>query len=845
MKADNFTVMYKPGYEWEAQQVLNNLEHHRSYVVDLTGNEMGCIPVVVEDAGLMSNGFTNPALHTIHIYTNPGGMVTSLEGLEDWYRLVSIHEYTHMGHITKTRGLPKICTHLFGFPFQMNEYAPGWMFEGITVYSESQPSPYEGRLNDGFFDAYIGAKVYSKSFPSIIEATNAPVSFPRGIYYLYGGQFFQFLATRYGEESFAEFFNTYGGSVLAPFSVFFPWISLDRAAKKVYGKSFPALYAQWRNYEEARFSTWQPEGERITHKGWYIPSFIRNGHKLYYTRTLPIKLDAFTSQTSICIIELDVCTKEEKVIAALNAPITSSMKIHDDFLYYTTYELKKAPNVTQHGFGLTSSMHKRNLTTDKETILFNDDIRSFCVLADGSLLYTKDQTHEFGSEIWRYENNERKMVKEIPYLINEMAADSHTIVVVARANQENWNIYRLSDHLEPILTTPWIEGSIHLMGDTILFTANYDKHYSNYLVDLNKNKLYRLTQNGFAHNGAIIDDTLYFIGLSQDGFDIYKIGFACEEVVLGDWPLTPKSTLQNTPFTRGGYGDICKTLFPKARVPFFYPADTTLTKWVYGMILYGGDATHEHIYEALVAYDQLEASPIIKASMNSLFFVPLGCNATFDYNDSIDVTVSYPVLKRLNPGFSQISFFSRLNAFEKYARKEITPGIGVGIKYPSTRLSLTFSLPIERKAWKSEIDRTAQLLHVQLQQIVLGGELRFKNFLFNDPQEPDTHSITIRGDTSITVSRGALCVVEYSHHLLNLRWGMWNPNIYFEDLFGTVFIDYCLSHTGENINSVGLELKLETKVVFGFFQLIPTVGIALIKGKEFKPYFKLLGSFDY
>ncbi|GAH93483.1 unnamed protein product, partial [marine sediment metagenome] len=170
LKTENFTVIYNSEYYWEAIQTLQNLEYYRQGVIDLTGNNTRNIPVVIEDLGTMSNGFADPFLYNIHIFTYPPGFGSSLEGIENWYRTVSVHEYTHIAHLTKTKGFSKILTGLFGAPFQSNMYAPAWIIEGITVFSESRISPYEGRLNDGFFDSYIGARVHDNKFPSIIEA---------------------------------------------------------------------------------------------------------------------------------------------------------------------------------------------------------------------------------------------------------------------------------------------------------------------------------------------------------------------------------------------------------------------------------------------------------------------------------------------------------------------------------------------------------------------------------------------------------------------------------------------------------------------------------------------------
>jgi hypothetical protein len=48
-----------------------------------------------------------------------------------------------------------------------------------------------------------------------------------------------------------------------------------------------------------------------------------------------------------------------------------------------------------------------------------------------------------------------------------------------------------------------------------------------------------------------------------------------------------------------------------------------------------------------------------------------------------------------------------------------------------------------------------------------------------------------------------------------LRWGLWNPNFYFEDLCGVLFYDGVVGRNNKSQSSIGCELHLETKLMFG------------------------------
>lgn len=114
IKTDNFTVIYKPGYSWEAYQALQNSEYYRDFGVILTGNDTRNVPVVIEDIGILSNGYSDPFLYTTHVFTYPQGLGFVLDGNENWYRAVTVHEFIHIAHLTKTSGFSTFLTHLMG-----------------------------------------------------------------------------------------------------------------------------------------------------------------------------------------------------------------------------------------------------------------------------------------------------------------------------------------------------------------------------------------------------------------------------------------------------------------------------------------------------------------------------------------------------------------------------------------------------------------------------------------------------------------------------------------------------------------------------------------------------------
>ncbi|KPK62740.1 hypothetical protein AMJ83_09940 [candidate division WOR_3 bacterium SM23_42] len=848
LKTDDFTVIYKKDYYQEALHTLHNLEYYKGNVRQIVGEGQRNLPVVIEDVGAISNGFANPIFHNVHIFTHPPGFAYRMEGIENWYRAVAVHEYAHILHLSKTKGFAKILANVFGSLFSPNIYSPGWITEGITVFNESMVAPYEGRLNDGFFDSYIAARVHEKDMPSIIEATNAPVDFPFGTYYLYGGEFFNFLAREYGVEKFSEFFSEYGSYFWAPLSAVIPFVGLDVAARKIYGKPFPHLFRAWREYEERQHENWRPAGTKITEPGWYIYSLRAQGGNLYYVRYRPVKLDGFYYRSMIHLMVFDTDHDTERVVASLSGTITAPLRCTNEKLYYTTRQLVSGhANVYYGGFGVVMNLHERDLVTGTDKIVLTENIRGFCVLPDGRILYSKDRVHGFGSELWVYDGNRTEMRFETELLVNELDANDDHIVAVARCDFDNWDIYILDledERIEALVATPWIEGSIALKNDSLIFTANYDKEYSVYMYDLKAGELYRLTENGYADYGVVIDDGLYFLGMAQNGFDVYRKELAPQDYELVDSELSQEPDFDELAIDvrRGGYGDVLKTLIPALRIPFAMPTKSDLSAWTYGLLLLGGDATNENMYGGLLARDPDDEDLILNLLWQSRFFTPLDMVFLYDYRNSLDYSITYPVFLNLEYGLSNLTMFLDGRAFEGFTRQEFAPGLALAFQYPRTTVSTRFSFPFERQSWGSEINRSAQRMQLTLRQMIMEGEARLFANAHVDPRNPEIPSCAIRGYDSITSPKALSLSAEYGQRLCRLRRGLWNPNIYFEDLYWIIFADYLWTQGGTTYYSAGCELRLEVKTGFGFVRLLPRLGIAFTKASTIQVYFAIFPS---
>ena len=238
--------------------------------------------VILVDQSDLSNGWATPLpFNTIEIaVASPAG--SSLIGnTDDWLRLVFVHEYTHVVHLSRGRGWIGGLRRVFGrmpllYP---NLYLPLWQIEGIAVHEESALTG-QGRVPDRNFRAIADVASAESRFEPIDRANGGLVDWPSGqAQYVYGAYFHEFLVARYGEASLRQLTDSTAGRV--------PYFG-SRAFKKIFKRSLGDL---WREFEAASrepVAAASAKVTRLTEDGFGVagPRLAADG-RLYYSVVNP------------------------------------------------------------------------------------------------------------------------------------------------------------------------------------------------------------------------------------------------------------------------------------------------------------------------------------------------------------------------------------------------------------------------------------------------------------------------------------------------------------------------------------------------------------------------------
>lgn len=803
-ESEHFLLYYMPGYEWQAQQTIYYLEQHRPGIARLTGNtHMGKTSIVLQDVGIDSNGWADNMRNQISIFTNSPGSTETLSNAQNWFHFVSGHELTHIGQLNTYSEAGAVLPILLGNYYSPNNHVPNWIVEGITVYYESSLNPYEGRLNDGYYDAIVASKARAGKFPSLLEANYDHAHYPLGQWYTYGSVFMRYLAETYGEEKITGFFRIHGQHPAGFIGSVSPSLGIEIAARKAFGKTFAQLYAEWEAAERLEHADWAIDGRLVRNegqRGYFSDLTIYKG-KLYYIHTRLLTPAPFAYSGKVEMVEYDPTTNSTRVLFPIPSLGSARIQIVNDTIYYLTTELRQGyANTEERGFGQTGLLCAYNLMTGKQTRLFSDDIEAFAVLQNGAVLYTKERKDAYGNEVWQWAGKASARVGTVDQMIGEILPYEDHFIVVSKVNMGSWNIqhFRTADlSFTPIADTPWKENEISLRGHTLFFTANYQRHYGLYSYDLLTGQTAKLTGGGYASGGSPLGDEIFFKAVTADGDAIFK-------KALLPTPYTPEASEQvNTASFTGFLTTLKEGSAPPANwkqllIPYnrLFP---TFLEFEDALGLTSCTVDYSSFGGLDVTLNTTELQPL-KVSIGNYIVNPAKERVT-------DLALSYPLYRSNQFGLQSVDFAGYTDFAESIG------SMGAAFRLPGRSLSL-------RAAHSTQGTSTADAaytLNFAQSSLRFNGGLGYR---WNHTPEENGLAYTLKAD--------------YTRKLLEVREGFWNSTIYLSDVYGNLHF----GSSGTRPETISASIQLEASLGFQL-PTIPEFGVTYsFTDRTSRPYFE-------
>lgn len=870
LESEHFRIVYPEAYEDMARHAASWIETERETINNLTGWDPGKVWLVIEDVGMGVNGFANPVGADIHLFsTPPGGFDLSTR---DWMRTVGIHEYTHISSIQPVYGFPKLLNILFGPWMLPNALVPGWMIEGVTVYCESQVEPYEGRLESGFFDANLLTRTSHGMFPKRWEMDGSLTRFPGGAIYAYGGPFFEWMVEEKGAETVKEFYRINGASI--------PGFFIDRSARRSFGDGFPYLLHDWKQAAHEQALTWvsaDSAARRLTDKGWYVSGVTTDGERVYYARTSVAKRAALNTSWYVDVVALDPSTDEEEVVLRPNTPVRS-LRVHDGVLYYSTVTLKRGfANTANASFGELVDLGSYNLTTGEKQKLYEGRLRAFDRVPDGSFLLSVDRTPEFGSVLLRIlpEGSSTHELYEGELLIGEIiVSDEGKVYFAAREQGEHWDIYTFAEQSwNAVTNTRWAESGLSFDSQgNLLYAANPEGPQGKvtlYTMDTETGIHKRFNNTpGYAVAPVLVRNDLVFQSLNPEGYDLYVSDTSSSHVAFYFDP----GVTNRTPAYQGGFErrsrfrPYLSLLRPWARIPYVFPQfDSTwnLTNLDAGIFLMGADVVGENSYQANVSYDAVTNTNAVDFGWSNQRFAPLSLNVDYShspifgiedtlvgYDYSIYPSFSYPLYYRPGRGLNVIRWGEGvLVRGSRFERRSITSSFAASFSWPFFNMGFAANHSWESFLFSDVVGPPRLYLRGAGISDLAGGIILgdIRTFIHGRGHIYSIAYNFIRGYDSLYVESNLFSTVtlEYRHRLLKMRFGIWNPNIFFEDLYVNVFTDAAFDSQNLLGASAGLELSPEIHLFWGYVRIAPILGVSVNMEGEINPHYGISTSLPF
>lgn len=570
--------------------------------------------IVLSDESDLSNGFTRVfPFNSVVLYIAAPDEINSLEDYDDWLELVFHHEFLHVVHLDKVRGLPEGAQHIFGrhpllFP---NAYQPRWVIEGLATYIETDTKKTIGRGQSAYFDMLMRVETLSGFKP--IRRVNQPIgSWPAGdTPYLYGVFFFEFVRERYGEQAIKQMVDNYSANLI-PFRI-------NSNSVSVFHKELPELWDEYQAWLKQKYAPVVDKieqagvraGTDLTQAGYHAGPLQTLGDNIYFYQ--------FTGEDHAAINVISGDAPPRKLLD-VNINTRFSVDAHGGLLMAQPevcrnarlyYDLYRADADGQHRKRLTQcARYRYAVWTNKgnNIVAVHNELgnnRLDLLAADGKQIET----------LWQGHQQEQ---------VGQLTANAQQAFIVAsvwRPNQ-GWNLEKFdlqSRQWTPLTQDHAIEAQPQFSGDGehVYYSADYNGIYNIYRYDFASGTASKLTNViGGAFYPAPLKDDLVYISYGIRGFDVARMpkpSAAVETQVATEetkvTPVQPEASAQT-----GNPGQLVPQAYSPwdSLAPRYWSPEFTIDdqRTDIGLSTTGMDVLQRHQYAAAFLYDVKNKLPL-------------------------------------------------------------------------------------------------------------------------------------------------------------------------------------------------------------------------------------------
>jgi hypothetical protein len=253
-----------------------------------------------------------------------------------------------------------------------------------------------------------------------------------------------------------------------------------------------------------------------------------------------------------------------------------------------------------------------------------------------------------------------------------------------------------------------------------------------------------------------------------------------------------------------------------------------------GLLFKGTDVLYHFRYSSILNYSTEDKSVSMTTGISVRKWAPLYLHGYTDYTDVLSLTGSYPLIVTSKPGYASVSLSG--NAYfggNEFLDRAFTPGIFINYGFPLKSVLLSMELPLYYSSSESENSYGISFRISSIKRNVYGYFRLGTRFQWISQNKIN---FTTRGTGNMISSYGVGFAPSYTFQLLKLRKGFWKVNMFFEDIYGKIFVDYLLGEQGKYLAAAGGETFLETSLSMGYLRFSPVAGAVLSQNGKWTYY---------
>jgi hypothetical protein len=383
--------------------------------------------------------------------------------------------------------------------------------------------------------------------------------------------------------------------------------------------------------------------------------------------------------------------------------------------------------------------------------------------------HTQENKEQFGSEIWSYQRGTKRKIGEVEQLISELTSEEKQIIVVGKENSGSWGISQLDLDdlsLRTLVDTNYAERAVNSDADKLYYSSNYSGQQSIYEYNLASETVSQLTNRGYAFDGVVCSDKLYFTAPGAEGIGLYS-----KAQEGSKYNLPPAEEIEEEVINLDQLGsEVEESSAVGSNFGALVPPNMRFLPF----LMRGQDALGLNNY--LINYDG-------SVAWQTKLFKPLEVtvsNSPADGERNTNLDLSYPLYNSALQGLTSLDFNYTTDFSQSIS------GLQLGFTYPTQDISFNLQQYLNQQGTNGRVTYKYKLDN---SGIKINGS-RYVDFEREDNLRVSKIEFAT-GDDGYQVSE------EYTHKLLELRKGWWKQKLFIGDIYGNQFIEYAYNSASE------------------------------------------------